>query len=348
MKRALLLTGMALLLTVANAQQDKFFLERNDMSYAGADFQMQWDSNFTLPASFPQGGDSLRWDFSTAASNYGFVTRFLAPNSTNGGDQVSNCNLVIQDDGNVDEYNYVNESATAIWILNTNMDTFGLEGDLGRHRAVVFPLSRDTAWSDTSSGKITYAGSDVGVPFDSMRITVTLQINSFCDASGWLILPVDSVFALRVRQEITADWKAEGYYSVSGWFPVQSGSENSQTFSFYSDECGFRLANIDPDPDEPTKSEVRYRSQKLVSNRIITGSVDVPVYPNPADASLNLEVPHAGTAQIVDITGKAMGNTVTLEAGRNTLNTSALSSGSYFIRVQLQNGQTQTVKFIKR
>lgn len=112
----------------------------------------------------------------------------------------------------------------------------------------------------------------------------------------------------------------------------------------------YRLRQVD------MNGKASYSSVVAVQLAVSRTSQAVQVYPNPAEAGVNLSVnaENAGDAQVViaDVNGKVLLNkTVKVMAGGNTISleeeTAAFNSGVYFIQVQVGTGSMHG-KFIKQ
>jgi len=92
---------------------------------------------------------------------------------------------------------------------------------------------------------------------------------------------------------------------------------------------------------QPTNKEVKLKTEELIV---------VTVYPNPCTDIVQVEFEksqdHEIDLQIFDITGQLLEQTVQNNNRKVVLNTSKLSSGIYFLRIQINN-QTITKKISK-
>ncbi|MGB5418358.1 peptidoglycan DD-metalloendopeptidase family protein [Algibacter sp.] len=76
---------------------------------------------------------------------------------------------------------------------------------------------------------------------------------------------------------------------------------------------------------------------------------DTSIYPNPANNLINIStVKKIVKAEIANITGKTIKFINQPSEGIKTINTSNLSNGLYFLRLEGDNYETKTIKFIKQ
>lgn len=79
---------------------------------------------------------------------------------------------------------------------------------------------------------------------------------------------------------------------------------------------------------------------------------DIKVYPNPVTNLLNIELNHfdikKGELQVFDVSGRKIANkTFRIDGDTLKFRTSSLQTGVYFIKLLLENGKTETIKFLK-
>jgi|GEM_PF-2284623 len=345
MKRIVLTLGIVGLITSVFAQSD-LELRRSDMGYVGGSFNYRTDTSAALANDFTASGKNLRWDFSQLKNNASFTTKYLSPNANNGGDQISGCNLVIQQDDQVNEYSYIDASSIDIKLLQNTEDTLSA-GPNFHPRLLVFPLIYGSAWVDSSRTRQTSPGSDFGAPFDSIRIEVYILINYSCDGQGMLLLPIDSIRALRVKQNVYYEYKATGYQNGIGWFPIQNGSDGSDSYTFYNPNGGHFAASVTPDPDKNNVGEISYRSSNILSVRTPIEMEHTLLYPNPTKNAFQIEAKQAGTAHIMDIQGKQVKNNMTLIEGSNRFDISELPSGQYMVLIRYEDGTQSSNRIVK-
>ncbi|HCS21177.1 MAG TPA: hypothetical protein DIW47_11570 [Bacteroidetes bacterium] len=346
MKRIVLAMSFVACVTAGFAQTQNMEIRRSDMSYAGKSFQYQEDTSVVLPMNFQSTGQNLRWDFSVLDNNFSKTTLFLAPDTNNGGSTVNGCNLVIQDDDQLDDYSYI-EDADSVWkALNNGMDTTGATSDF-HPRMMIFPLKYGSAWSDSTRSDNTYPGSDFGAPVDSIRVQVYVLVNNTCDGQGQLLLPVDSVEALRLKTDVYVEVDISAYTAITGWFPVQNSSEGQITYTFFNEEGGYYAASVTLKADQPNVGEIVYRSSNVMSVKNPLENVQTLLYPNPAQTHFQIEAKQAGSMQIFDLQGKLVQNNVNIEEGTNRIETGVLKSGQYLVVILYQDGTTSVNRVVK-
>lgn len=343
MKKILLTAVCLASLSTSQAQIDTLY--RPDMSYPTASFQYDQDTSVSISATFGQSGQNQVWDFSASVIHYSYVSRFLAPDANNGGNAIQNCDLVIQNDDNFDEFLYMNESNESLIYLRASGDTFST--NLGQHRSIVFPLHYGRSWTDSSSETMVYPGSFFGAPVDSIKIEVDILVISTCDGSGWLKLPLDSVEVLRVKQEFNVDYLVSAYM-FGNWSPVQGDQIQNISYNFYNEEGGYSAAMLTPNEDDPLVGELNYRSQSLMAVKPPAEADRTLVYPNPSHGSIYINADKEGQMTILDLQGKVVKTKTAVNAGVNTFNAADLSTGTYLVFISYADGSQSVTRLVKK
>lgn len=345
MKRIVLTLGIVGWFSCVIAQSD-LELRRSDMSYPGASFNYQEDTSINLAADFSKTGKNQRWDFQQLDNNGSFVTKYLAPDASNGGDQVTGCNLVIQNDDQENEYSFVDANSLDVRILGSTGDSLSA-GPGFNPRYLVFPLKYGDTWADSSRTSDTYPGSDFGAPFDSIKVDAFVLLTYNCDGQGTLILPIDSAEALRIQQNVYYEFKVNGYQKGIGWFPIQNGSEGNVSYTFYTANGGHYAASVTIKENQNNMGEIIYRSANILSVKKPAEMTYTLVYPNPANNAFQLEANHSGSMQVFDIHGKQVMNDVALVAGTNRFEIAELPAGQYMVLIRYTDGSQSSSRLVK-
>ncbi|MDX5319629.1 MAG: hypothetical protein LPK45_01080, partial [Bacteroidota bacterium] len=118
MKKTLLTLGIVGWFSGVIAQSTNMELRRSDMSYPGQSFAYSTDTSVAISNAFQEAGKGKRWDLQNLDINSSYTTNFLAPDANNGGNQVPNCNLVLQESDAPDEYTYIEATGDHVRALN--------------------------------------------------------------------------------------------------------------------------------------------------------------------------------------------------------------------------------------
>lgn len=269
----------------ANAQ---ITLQREDFASIDQVYANQYDSLYTLPAGFANGGASLTWDF-TGLSNHGtMITRTYAASSTPYFSSFPGSNFAIQNDDQVDEYLYFKDSASVM--LTTGVYSDGEPNPYAKFRAFIFPVAYGDTWSDEVEQVEQFSGADMGLPVDSVRIVVTATFNNTVDAHGQVQLPIGNKDALRIEREVLVNIKFYMLMSPLPWTLADESTDTSYMYEFYGKNTGSYIARVE-ETDDSSKHEVSYRTGSYAGISKAQ-KLSLETYPNPTT-----EVIHIGNAQ---------------------------------------------------
>jgi hypothetical protein len=318
-------------------------ITRSDIGYPGASYSYRVDTSYQLPTNFLNVGSNLRWDFSNAANNESFSTLFLEPNASNGGDTIPDCNLVVQDDDNFEEYTYLTADAASIRIAGGELGEMTEEGF--KPRIVSFPLKFGSMWSDSSNTTMTVPGDEAGFPVDSVRFSLRFILQSNCDAHGTLILPSDSVEVLRIWQKVEYNFTLSAFTMGIGWTELTSESDQENSYIFVNQNGGYNTATISE--IEGGNGRLQYRDDALVSVKKVALNKNLLLFPNPVSSNLHINASNDGVLSIFDLQGKVLKSGVTIVAGANQIDASTLTNGQYLVVIRYADGTMATTRIAK-
>ncbi|WP_438961157.1 T9SS type A sorting domain-containing protein [Nonlabens sp.] len=100
---------------------------------------------------------------------------------------------------------------------------------------------------------------------------------------------------------------------------------------------------------DPCIQDVVVQRENLEKSLMVEESA-VKLFPNPATNEINLQSVNAGMSNyiIYDMSGKNVGRNSSLQDNKMTIPIHQLSNGVYFIKVELQNGNAEVLRFIKK
>jgi len=257
--------------------------------------------------------------------------------------------------------------ATATTANLTSINTEGFDAELSTWTWTPYSVVGDQVWEWTETygnppGCAKMTGFD-GEPFDN---------------EDWLISPV---LDLTDYSSVTFSFEqARNYASNAGLFvvvsndydgvsdPNTSGTWNDISSSFIWHEGGWDF--IDAGTVDITSysgattyvafvftSTIEESATWELDNLKVLGVLNtgindnkvskLSVYPNPATHNINVNIAHSGVIKVTTITGKLMIDTE-VNAGSNSINIEALSSGMYIIETVDNNGQRSIGKLTVR
>jgi len=138
-------------------------------------------------------------------------------------------------------------------------------------------------------------------------------------------------------------WKSDG--TESGTIQVQdinpSGSSFANNFVLLNNSLIMRVTH-------PDYGSELWKLDNVLSTEKYNNPSKIKIYPNPVSNNLTIKTQFTGNLQLIVIS--QLGQQV-LKQNQNTsstsLDVSTLSKGLYFLNINAENGETQTIKFIK-
>jgi hypothetical protein len=218
-----------------------------------------------------------------------------------------------------------------------------------------FPTTFGLTYKDTSAFRSTFPGPAQYSSFvDSVRIGHYGTSESTVDAWGTITTPLgqfdvlrnktvetsrDSIFGKKQGSPLLGNWTLIPFalLGVQIQNPIVN---NTTTYDYLSKEKGYFVVRLVIDNTDGTTQSLRYLSAPNVGIQDPNQVANVMVYPNPANEEVNID--YIGTAnanaKILDINNREVAKQE-LVSGTNSINTSSLSSGFYFVQVWSSKGQ---------
>lgn len=301
----------------------------------------------TPDPSILEGADgNLNWDFSLLAD--GVSTTFvLEPGETPYQASFPSANLASSVDGEL--YAFMNMDDQKIEII-------GIEGELNYLGQLIqgkleftpgqslirFPATYGESYNETIIQTAQVPGTDVGFPaFDSVRLVTTVVRGVEIDAYGTMTIPTGDLETIRSSETETTS-NDVFVLSNGNWSFLQgTPPETIINFNWWANEngFGFPVVQLQYNPGNGTR-EVKWL-QQFITNTNERIRFDFDIYPNPASSYLNIHFPDAisGSVEIAAINGKTALKQVFENSQYETINTTILSSGSYYLVLKNEEGQ---------
>ena len=86
---------------------------------------------------------------------------------------------------------------------------------------------------------------------------------------------------------------------------------------------------------------------KTVDANLSIKNIHFLIYPNPAKNIVTINGNHISSVQLIDNAGKQLMNKSFLDATNPSINISRLHSGVYYLRIQITDGSTRKIGFVK-
>ena len=273
-----------------------------------------------LDASFDIGdvGEQV-WDFSSLEANDTITQEILLAAGTPFEADFPEANLVILED---DTYTYQildENELTSLGIGALDVD----DGDTSSllipfdtpFRNLSFPVDLENNFTSELQFTIQFTGAEVGLMVDSIRISTFSEDVSNVDAFGTVMLPNDTVEALRVERA-SVIFDSTFVYILGEWqFVDDTPADTTIGYTWITNENGWDLplVNVSIGEDNlgfPAATAATWLTApnptRMTSSTFDIGIEQVSLFPNPASEVLNvrLEDHFDGTIEILDFNGK--------------------------------------------
>ena len=299
----------------------------------------------------------------SGGSNYGIYA------TTTAAGIVSNYNLVHLATMNPNQYfgyNGINRETLAQWQAATGQDANSKTGD---------PVFVDALSGNFTPSEATLdnKGTPVGVMDDIVGTTRSNSSPDFGAVEFGSILPVTGLWLKADNQETTVrlSWFTQAEFGNKGFEVLRSADGTSfLSIGYVASKAPQGISNqplhYTFDDAAPLAGDIYYRlkqtdlngkttlSQVVTVKRVLQSFTIGKAYPNPATDVLYVPIRstnnHKLQVVIVDITGRALlmqQYSVGQGSTNISMNTSGLTSGSYFLRLINEDGTVATQSFVK-
>ena len=354
MKKLLQATLTLLLPVVASAQ---IVINSSDFPAIGT---VYLDAQDTLPAaSIVPGaaGASQTFNFANLHQHTIDSLPFLSPSSFAFDTLVPDADIVISQFGG---YAFANIGTNKVELIGYTGDFqgFGIPVNIvysNPQTILEFPTTFGMTYKDTSVFRSTFPGPAQFFAYvDSVRISHYGTSQSEVDAWGSITTPLgtfdilrnktvetsrDSIFGIKQGSPLLGNWTLIPF-ALLGVQISNPVVNNTTTYDYLSKEKGYYVVRLVIDNSDGSTQSLRYLTTPGAGFEDLSQVSTVMVFPNPANEVLNIEYTgnSAAKATLFDVTGKVVANQE-IALGVNSINTSALQNGFYFIKVENAKGQ---------
>lgn len=334
MKKTLLLVGSLFgLLTFSFSQ-----ITVTSSNFAAAGDMTITSTDTLISTAIGSTGTNQTWSFTSMTSHFYDTMNFLATSATPYATDFPSSNITM-DLGN-DDLLFINSSSTTLEILGGLV--FGQPLTFSDPQTRVnFPLNYGDNLSDTYAAIAEVSGADVGLPVDSVRLTLTGTSSSSVDSWGTMTTPLGTYDVLRVTdtniQNTITDMK------VITWSNASNETDTTYSHTYYTNHADVKFVLLEYEFDPATNMTNSIDWLHLVSPAgIEENKINFDIYPNPAQDNLIIRTDeNIDLITIIDLSGKVM-----MTSFKSTINVSSIPKGFYFANIKSGN-KTATKKFAK-
>ncbi|MEZ4804648.1 MAG: T9SS type A sorting domain-containing protein [Bacteroidia bacterium] len=277
------------------------------------------------------------WDFSSLQVQVPLQFEIRANQSNNSNDP---SNLVRI--SNFDTFKHFYKTNSEISSIQTlqNIDTFVFM----KLREYSVPMSYMQENRDSYTVIFDHAGSTIGLPYDSIRIRIKVNVNSIADAWGQIKLPDMNADALRVHSSSRFYVTLEGKTGNGPFTLLPDYTEDDQTeeYIWFGKDKGSYLAKYDVESNQMEYLEsytLSVESKQVFSDLIL---------PNPAHGMWNIQNTgeHTFHLHLYDMQGKLQWKSVLDANASQELDIHNLNTGIYILQLRDLKTNVSTTKKI--
>lgn len=311
-----------------------------------------YQSNDTMPTvSVGSAGASQTWNM-TALNTHTVDTLGFAPIGwTPYASAFPMADMALQF-GSSGQYAYLISNASALDMIGNGaqidpgsgtMETL-IQHSMPPERLIALPSTYNSNFvNDFHTIATVHLGIDpgIGAVVDSIMLKSVIHKTSNCDAWGNITTPLGSFAALRFDQRKYQTDSLFGLVSGFGWSFFQTTTDSTKTYSWWANSVGFPLVTADVDwtTNSPTRVQWLQATPTVGVNEYAAVS-GLSLYPNPADANVQLLVPDnlGGNVVVFAADGKLVYNQQ-IANEQLAIATAEFSEGLYLYRVYDKNGK---------
>lgn len=360
---------IALLISGITMAQTPIVLDINDLGTAGKYYQQRMDT--TPSGSIQPGvaGANVSWNFAALASQDTISIDLINSTDAPLHGYFPNANIAAVYDSALNVF-FFNRSASGLamhGIVNDYLRT----GDSVKlvlneaDTALKLPGTYELYWYGINTGdskspcNFTFdtniGGFPVTVPIDTIRVKHYQQKWDSIDSWGQIILPNNTVDALRLKSiSISVDsiWGYANvpppYQSYSGWYSIIVYHDSSLSYNWWMKSLGVPVVTMNMFQLSNTIIEDVAWVYNTPSGISEQEEVQVMVYPNPAGSQIIFENPvrNFASVSLLDLLGKEVYSTYKVGSSKVVVPVTSFEDGIYIYRITYENGTTHSGKIV--
>ncbi len=201
-------------------------------------------------------------------------------------------------------------------------------------KLMVFPATYNTSFTNnfTTTTPTFYININPGIQIDSARGKSVVQKTALVDAWGSITTPLGTYNVIRSKEIRINHDTMDALIPPFGWQNgAQKASDSVVTYTWWANGIGFPIVTATMDSTGLGVKSVQWlQSLPITGINEVASSVNVNVYPNPAENELNISIDGLKTEsiQVFDITGRLI-NSYSVQNNYALINTTTFANGIY-------------------
>lgn len=329
MKKSILALGAVLATSISFGQ-----ITIGEWDVVGPGDQITQNSDSLPTITFPAAGTGMSWDMSGLNTHTQSTMEFGAPGWFTNGSYFPTATVAAVDAGGFEIY--LQKDSQGLRAVGVAADIFGT-GDKQIYidpadEILRFPATYNDAYVTNSAQTMSFAGSEVGMPVDSVSNKTATEKHVNIDGWGSLTTPYGTFDVIRVN-EVSYSTDSTWVKALGSWNLVDNSADTSYSVAFWSNDPGtkFPLAELSHDNNGMVYSVDWLNGAPAAS--LDENAVNSSVYPNPAnnEVKVNLEGATNATFVLYDLNGKEVLSSVV--SNTSSVNVSGIKDGLYVYKV---------------
>lgn len=298
----------------------------------------------------PGGTGEQTWDFTALSDADGTLEfSFVDPSTTPYTAEFPNSNIASVEDMN---YFYLTQTDNELTLDGTFGD-FEYNGFTVTTLAKItppqtylkFPATNGDSFTETIEQSAQGLGSDIGLPFDSVRLVRTVVRTVTIDAYGMITTPLGTFEAIRSTENEVSSGELLAL-SAGVWSSVQPlPSDEQNIYNWWTQDGNFGFPVVQLQTDDAGAVTGANWVTDFVSSSEEVFDLQFSLYPNPAPSEFVVEFPEFfnGSIEVVNLNGQTVLQKVVSNQKEN-ITTDKMVSGSYILLVKNETGKMTAAK----
>lgn len=356
--------------------QAQITIQAADVANAGDKVIYKTALNYS--GSFGAAGANQTWDFSSLEGFGSDTVHYLSPAQTPQGNVFAGANLAMLQDG---QYLYMEKASNGLFLKgfvvgagldSAQTDSSFLPIDLSSLKFAVspklellpLPATYNHISASSGAGQVTFPYdttlviNGTSVTIDSIRLVLTVDVVDSINGYGQLILPNDTVQALRqlLVQDYTISAEVHTYVQlpigppVPLWIPLPLPIPTTRTNTCQYWAVGKKAPILEFTLDSAGTNilSTRFQSHESLVSVKPNSRYLAKIYPNPAQKTVFVEAESLQKVRLFSAKGQLLQEKeVAQTEGKVSISVEKFESGIYFCQAVSRDGRTTILRVVR-
>lgn len=327
---------------------------------------------------FGAAGSNQIWNFSDLEGLGNDTVHYLSPSQTPQGNIFAGANLVTFQDG---QYLYMEKASNGLFLKgfvvgagldSAQTDSSFLPINLSSLKFAVspklellpLPATYNHVSASSGAGAVKFAYdttlviNGTSVTIDSIKFVLTVDVTDSINGYGQLILPNDTVQALRqlLIQDYTISVEVHTYIQlpigppIPLWvpFPLPIPTTRTNTCQYWANGTKAPILEFTLDSAGTNILSTRFQSHESLVSVKTSNNYLAKAYPSPAQETVFVEAENLQKVRLFSATGQLLQEKeVAQTEGKVSISVEKFESGIYFCQAVSRDGRTTILRLVK-